>query len=249
MAFEVYPTQEQLDAYSAGTGPLPTAMDEGAFASTGGSWIDDVLSAFGTDSGKLLDTLGPMALNYGISQIFPGLTETQRAYAGYQGGIPEYDVLRQRVPGTDDPMRRPGSSGRRYFTDVQYVPKGQGTPPALDPAALAAANMANPNRKVRGQSVPALAAGGIATMARGRYLDGATDGMADKVPARIDGQQEARLSDGEFVVPADVVSHLGNGNSDAGAKALFAMMDRVRKARTGNKKQGKKINARKMLPA
>ena len=241
MAFEVYPTQQQI---AAGTG---TVMDEGAFADTGGSWIDDVLGAFGTDSGKLLDTLGPMALNYGISQIFPGLTETQRAYAGYQGGIPEYDVLRQRVPGTDDPMRRPGSSGRRYFTDVQYMPKGQGTPPALDPAALAAANMANPNRQTR--PIPALAAGGIATMARGRYLDGATDGMADKVPARIDDQQEARLSDGEFVVPADVVSHLGNGNSDAGAKALFAMMDRVRKTRTGNKKQGKKINARKMLPA
>jgi hypothetical protein len=73
--------------------------------------------------------------------------------------------------------------------------------------------------------------------------------MADKVPARIDGQQEARLSDGEFVVPADVVSHLGNGNSEAGAKVLFAMMDRIRNARTGNKKQGKKINARKMLPA
>jgi hypothetical protein len=61
-------------------------------------------------------------------------------------------------------------------------------------------------------------------MARGRYLDGATDGMADKVPARIDGQQEARLSDGEFVIPADVVSHLGNGNSESGAKVLFAMM-------------------------
>jgi len=106
--------------------------------------------------------------------------------------------------------------------------------------------MANPNRR---QRVPALAAGGIATMARGRYLGGDSDGMADKVPARIDGQQEARLSDGEFVVPADVVSHLGNGNSEAGAKVLFAMMDRIRNARTGNKKQGKKINARKMLPA
>ena len=45
------------------------------------------------------------------------------------------------------------------------------------------------------------------------------------------------------------MSHLGNGNSEAGAKVLFNMMDRVRKARTGNKKQGKKINARKMLPA
>ena len=86
-------------------------------------------------------------------------------------------------------------------------------------------------------------------MKQGRYLNGATDGMADKVKASIDGTQEARLSDGEFVVPADVVAHLGNGNSEAGAKQLFSMMDRIRKARTGNKKQGKKVNPRDYLPA
>ena len=83
----------------------------------------------------------------------------------------------------------------------------------------------------------------------GRYLDGSTDGMADRVPARIDNGQEARLSDGEFVIPADVVSHLGNGNSEAGAKVLHQMMNRVRKERTGNKKQGTEITATKMLPA
>ena len=91
--------------------------------------------------------------------------------------------------------------------------------------------------------------GGIAKLAKGRYLDGDTDGMADKVPATIDGKQPAALSDGEFVIPADVVSHLGNGNSDAGAKILEQMMARVRKERTGNKEQGKEIEARKMLPA
>jgi hypothetical protein len=163
--------------------------------------------------------------------------------AGYQGGIPQYDVLRERVPNIPDPTRRPGSGGQRYFTDTQYVPRGQGNALQTDAAAIAALNAANPAREVK------MAAGGIAELSKGRYLDGATDGMADKVPANIDGQQEARLSHGEFVVPADVVSHLGNGNSDAGAKALFAMMDRVRKVRTGSKKQGKKINARKMLPA
>jgi hypothetical protein len=73
--------------------------------------------------------------------------------------------------------------------------------------------------------------------------------MADKVPARIDGTQEARLSDGEFVIPADVVSHLGNGNSNAGAKNLYNMMDRVRKARTGNTKQGTEINPNKFIPS
>jgi hypothetical protein len=57
------------------------------------------------------------------------------------------------------------------------------------------------------------------------------------------------LADGEFVVPADVVSHLGNGSTDAGAKRLYSMMDKVRKARTGTKKQGKQINPNKFVPA
>jgi hypothetical protein len=57
------------------------------------------------------------------------------------------------------------------------------------------------------------------------------------------------LADGEFVVPADVVSHLGNGSTDAGAKQLYAMMARVRAARTGNKKQGRKIRPQKFVPA
>jgi len=81
------------------------------------------------------------------------------------------------------------------------------------------------------------------------YLDGPGDGMSDSIKATIDGQQPARLADGEFVIPADVVSHLGNGSSKAGAKMLYAMMDRIRKARTGNPKQGKEINPSKFLPA
>jgi hypothetical protein len=83
----------------------------------------------------------------------------------------------------------------------------------------------------------------------GRMLKGPGDGMSDNIPGVIGGKQPARLADGEFVVPADVVSHLGNGSTDAGAKRLYAMMDTVRKARTGNKKQGKQIKAEKYLPA
>jgi hypothetical protein len=86
-------------------------------------------------------------------------------------------------------------------------------------------------------------------MARGGYLNGAGDGMSDSIPATIEGKQPARLADGEFVVPADVVSHLGNGSSKAGSKRLYAMLDKVRHARTGNKKQGKEIKAEKYLPA
>ena len=82
-----------------------------------------------------------------------------------------------------------------------------------------------------------------------RYIDGPGDGMSDSIPATIDGMQPARLADGEFVIPADVVSHLGNGSTKAGAQQLYSMMDRIRKARTGNKEQGKEIAPTKYLPA
>jgi len=90
--------------------------------------------------------------------------------------------------------------------------------------------------------------GGYASGGNPRLLEGPGDGMSDNIPATIGAKQPARLADGEFVVPADVVSHLGNGSTDAGAKRLYSMMDKVRKARTGNKKQGKEINAEKYLP-
>jgi hypothetical protein len=82
----------------------------------------------------------------------------------------------------------------------------------------------------------------------GRLLKGPGDGMSDHIPATIGDKQPARLADGEFVIPADVVSHLGNGSTDAGAKHLYKMMDKIRRARTGNPKQGKQINASKFLP-
>jgi hypothetical protein len=82
-----------------------------------------------------------------------------------------------------------------------------------------------------------------------RFLSGGGDGMSDSIPATINGRQEARLADGEFVIPADVVSHLGNGSSKAGAKRLYSMMDKVRSARTGMKKQAPAINTKKLMPA
>jgi hypothetical protein len=98
-----------------------------------------------------------------------------------------------------------------------------------------------------------MAGGGISSLGGysdgGRMLKGPGDGMSDSIPGVISGRQPARLADGEFVVPADVVSHLGNGSTDAGAKQLYSMMDKVRKARTGKKAQGKQINPRKYMPA
>ena len=83
----------------------------------------------------------------------------------------------------------------------------------------------------------------------GRMLKGPGDGMSDSIPATIGNKQPARLADGEFVVPADVVSHLGNGSTDAGAKRLYGMMDKIRHARTGKKKQAPEVKANKFLPA
>jgi hypothetical protein len=103
---------------------------------------------------------------------------------------------------------------------------------------------------------PSYAGGGLADLGGyadyaggGRMLKGPGDGMSDSIPAVIAGKQPARLANDEFVVPADVVSHLGNGSSDAGAKQLYKMMDKVRAARTGKQAQAKQINPNKYMPA
>lgn len=84
--------------------------------------------------------------------------------------------------------------------------------------------------------------GGVIKMAKGGYLADNTDGMADQIPAQIDGQQPAALSGGEFVWPADVVSHFGNGNSEAGADVLYDIMANIREDRTGNPEQGEQVD-------
>ena len=170
------------------------------------SWFDDLLNDGTAD--KLIN------LGIGAGAQYFGLNDPQVQKVGYQGEIPEYDMLRERVPGTYDPNRRPGSGGQRYFTDAKFVPRGT-LPAPMSAEGLAALNASNPARRTR----------------------------------PVGTEQEAMLSDGEFVVPADVVSHLGNGNSDAGAKELYDMMDRIRKARTGTTKQGKEIDPAKFLPA
>ena len=112
---------------------------------------------------------------------------------------------------------------------------------------------------MRGNPLPkdfSMAGGGMASYATGgnspknpRMLDGPGDGMSDSIPAMIGNKQPARLADGEFVIPADIVSHLGNGSSKAGSKQLYAMMDRIRKARTGRSSQAPEVRATKLMPA
>jgi hypothetical protein len=211
---------------------------------------------------------------------------------GYNKPVPKMDVVRQQIPYAQDPNRRPGEAGRRYFTDTQFAPQEDSEKLAAAQAAATAQSQgimaaaptyaapkpnpyagliplkfnptpattitgtaaeglpAVPTREqidMQNQKTTPMARGGIADA--GRYLRGKTDGMADEIETSIDEEQPALLSHGEFVIPADVVSHLGNGNSEAGAEKLYEMMDRVRMARTGTKEQGKEINPDKFLAA
>ena len=142
----------------------------------------------------------------------------------------------------------------QYEAAVQQRPYGERVM-GMDPLSYTGAVPTAAPAPTKSIFAPRAAAqGGLMGLAKGgstgdpRYLRGETDGMEDKIPSNIDGVQPAKLSHGEFVIPADVVSHLGNGNSDAGAKQLYKMMDRVRQARTGTKKQGKQINPEKFTP-
>ena len=207
--------------------------------------LEDII-ALGGAAAYQAGLFDPILEEFGLGNFAAGAPMT--APVGYQGGIPEYVAVQQQVPGAMTNTPRPGDRGQRYFTDVIYAQKPDTPTPTLAQAQQTATQQGQQLQQKN------MFAGGLATLPRrnfsegGYFLGGITDGMADNVPARIDGQQEARLSDGEFVVPADVVSHLGNGNSNAGAQQLYAMMDRVRKARTGREAQGRQINPSKYMP-
>lgn len=83
--------------------------------------------------------------------------------------------------------------------------------------------------------------------ARGRLMRGTGSGLDDSIPAR-NGDQEVLLSDGEFVVPADVVSMLGDGSTEAGARQLERMMSRVRREKTGRSKQARALKHARVMP-
>ena len=267
------------------------------------STIESLKTAFKKPDGSInWPALGGVA---GALSAATGLGQ-QKTTGGYAGSIPNYAVSKAAI-NYNDPNRRPGASGRDYFTAPRYATnqadlnaantataadaqgilsgyKNTTADEAKNPytkagvtalatpwAKTSTATEAAPTTTAGASSVKSMlptpedavawykqnspydgpktmASGGILNMAKGRYLQGPTDGMADKLPAHIDNDQPAALSHGEFVVPADVVSHLGNGNSDAGAKKLYQMMDRIREARTGTKKQGKQINPDKFMP-
>ena len=147
--------------------------------------------------------------------------------------------------------RRPGSGGVTYFSPMVY------TPQAAAPAAPAAPveQVTQPNPTIQDTYAEGgMAQGGLGSLGSysdgGRLLKGPGDGVSDSIPAMIGKNQPARLADGEFVIPARIVSEIGNGSTDAGARKLYAMMDRIQKARGKTLKNvAANTKADKHLPA
>jgi hypothetical protein len=189
-------------------------------------FFEGLLGKFGLSSStakSLADKLtSPGGIATGLGVLYSLTGGGQPRTSGYKGKIPQLTATRTPIAQPEyKPYTGEAVMGRQYFSPTTYAPKTATT-----------------------ETVPA-AQGGLM---QGRYLRGKTDGMADEIDTTIEDRQPAKLSHGEFVIPADVVSHLGNGNSDAGADVLYKMMDKVRKARTGSSKQGKKINPEKFTP-
>jgi hypothetical protein len=167
-----------------------------------------------------------------------GSLPTGRAdpYTGVVGTFEDSDADTRLQNADVAAMTRLKKAGKRANVGIAAIPMGVQAGSLNLPTNAAGGGIMQAN-------LGSYAAGG-----NPRLLRGPGDGMSDNIPATIGGKQPARLADGEFVVPADVVSHLGNGSTDAGAKKLHAMMDKVRMDRTGKKKQAPAVKAKKYIP-
>jgi hypothetical protein len=144
--------------------------------------------------------------------------------------IPSLSADRKQLPygPISGSKARPGAGGVNYFSPTTYTQKAAGGGMMYGGGGLSDL-------------------GGYSD--GGRLLKGPGDGVSDSIPATIGGKQPARLAEGEFVVPARIVSELGNGSTDAGAQKLYAMMDRVQKARRKTKNVAADTKAHKYLPS
>jgi hypothetical protein len=197
------------------------------------------------EKGKYTGPLGQLNLSDRYStglKLLPNLNQPIRAAQG--GAINSYAI--------GGNVGNPSVGGG--LSDLYNRPEGQTLESiSNDGYGIGRLNTLAAQESLQNAKTLGYAMGGLTALKSGGrpggYLDGDGDGMSDSIPATIEGKQPARLADGEFVIPADVVSHLGNGSSKAGSKRLYAMLDKVRHARTGNKKQGKQINPSKYMPA
>jgi hypothetical protein len=205
---------------------------------------DESLKNFVLQQGLGDDRLARAMYKYGVTpERMAGITSLPVAdiTARYNQALGPNQSLANPVYGT--PGRRPGSGGVTYFSPMQYTPVAPPAPPAT---------LATPVETVQAAG-GGMMGGGIANLGGysdgGQLLRGPGDGVSDDIPATIGGKQPARLADGEFVVPARIVSELGNGSTEAGARKLYAMMDRIKNTRSKAKNIAANTKADKHLPA
>lgn len=230
------------------------------------SGVKNLIGAGSGGASKAADFAGTMGLAALANKLLGG----DKGPTGYQGGIPTYTAERQQLqapaytpyaqftPGST--AYRPGQGGINYFAPVKYTEQAPATatPAPADTTTPATGGTADTTAPVqtteplKDDGTPrAYAHGGGITMlaAGGRYIKGPGDGVSDSVPATIhsaQGGQPAALADGEFVIPARVVAEIGNGSNEAGARKLYAMMDRVEQM-AKKAKRGKPSGADKEL--
>jgi hypothetical protein len=158
----------------------------------------------------------------------------------------------QEALGPNYASRRPGSGGVTYFSPIQYKPVPPVVPANTTTGTTETVTDANAETVVKADGGRIMNSG-IASLGGysdgGQLLRGPGDGVSDDIPATIGNKQPARLADGEFVVPARIVSELGNGSTEAGARKLYAMMDRIKNARSKAKNIAANTKADKHLPA
>jgi len=188
---------------------------------------------------KAKDLLKVLGIGAGAAAVGSALNKGGPDNSAYQGTIPEYTASRTQYPisetrpSTDGKPYRPGQGGITYFSPMTYTPKAAGGG-LMD---LAGGGMSQEQYNLGSYSDG------------GRLLKGPGDGVSDSIPAIIGKKQPARLATGEFVVPARIVSELGNGSTEAGAQRLYEMMDRIQKTRRKTKNVAANTNAAKYLPA
>lgn len=249
------PTGTMTDASPAVTSTAPTAeiIDKSIDRTlTGLPAEPSTLSSMGSLAGAVGDTA--------LTQVFEKPVPTALIGAGIYSGIKTKQELEAQKAEAERILANREKEKQERIDYAQSVLRDypvlykQLTAEDVKRYGLAAGGAVYPVREDSLDSDDNFAVGGLTALAAGgkmppRYLSGGGDGMSDSIPARIAGKQEARLADGEFVVPADVVSHIGNGSSNAGAKKLYAMMDRVRQARTGKKSQAPAVSTSRLMPA
>ena len=245
-----------------GTMPLYNVGDESVFTTSTGSLGNgsSLLSSLGSILSGGSGSMAQLASLGGIGALLNSIGGSSGSgYQGYQGSIPKYTAQRTMNPipttttnaaGQTVP-RRPGSGGISYFSPMVYTPQAApAAPVAAEPAAVTQPNPTTQDTYAAG----GMAHGGLGSLGGysdgGQLLRGPGDGVSDDIPAMIGDKQPARLADGAFVVPARIVSELGNGSTEAGARKLYAMMERIKKARGKSMKNiAANSKADKHLPA